>query len=284
LSPDTFYRVLVHIQAKLDEDLSLARLAKLAGLSAFHFAREFTRAAGETPKQYTLRLRLERAALRLLLHKESVLSVALDCGFANHETFARAFLRQFDMLPSAYRKRGVPSGSQREPHRQPTAAVPNYELSQTKVVQLRGVQVAFLRNLGPYETVQDSLWDELLVWAKSHRLAKPWTLLGIAQDAPGITPALKLRFDAALYVGSPLPPSRHIGKQALPEGPYAVTTCVGPYAALSHAYQDIFRRIRSMKGVTALGVPTIEMYHTHRVVADLTVKHTDVYVPVVQRP
>ena len=64
MSPDTFYRVLVHIQANLDDDLSLTRMAMFAGLSTFHFAREFTRAAGETPKQYTTRLRLERAALR----------------------------------------------------------------------------------------------------------------------------------------------------------------------------------------------------------------------------
>ncbi len=283
MSPDTFYRVLVHIQAKLDENLSLARLAKLAGLSVFHFAREFTLASGETPKQYTLRLRLERAALRLLLHHGSVLSVALDCGFANHETFSRAFHRQFKMSPSVYRKRGIHKASQRELEGRPTAAIPSYELSQTKIVQLKAVPVAFLRHIGPYETVKENLWDELIIWANRHHLAKPWTLLGIAQDAPGITPAHKLRFDAALYVGSPLPASRRISQQALPEGQYAVTTCVGPFAALAHAYQEIFRRIRSMKGVTMLGVPTIEMYHTNRVVADLAVKHTDIYVPIVKR-
>ena len=210
--------------------------------------------------------------------------MALECGIANHETFSRAFRRQFGMLPSDYRRRGIPGGSHREPDRHSAAAVAAYELSQTKIVRLRGVQVAFQRNIGPYETVKDSLWDELLEWAKCHRLAKPWTLLGIAQDAPGITPESKLRFDAARYAGSPLPASRRVGTQALPEGQYAVTTCVGPYRVLFHAYQDIFRRIRSMKGVTLLGVPAIEMYHTSRVVADLAVKHTDLYMPVVKRP
>lgn len=47
--------MLVHIQAKLDENLSLTRLAYAAGLSAFHFAREFSEAAGETPKQFPAR-------------------------------------------------------------------------------------------------------------------------------------------------------------------------------------------------------------------------------------
>jgi AraC family transcriptional regulator len=171
-----------------------------------------------------------------------------------------------------------------EQDRKSTTAVSDYELSQTKIVQLKSVPVAFLRNIGPYESVKDNLWDELLVWAKRHRLAKPWTLLGIAQDAPGITPSFKLRSDAALYSGSPLPPSRRIGKQTLPEGPYAMTTCVGPYPALAHAYQAIFRRLRSMKGVAVCGVPAIEIYHTNRVVADLAIMHTDVYVPVVKLP
>ena len=115
------------------------------------------RAAGETRKQFTIRLRLERAALRLLMHEDSILSVAMDCGFANHETFSRAFRRQFDMLPSVYRKRGIPSGSNREHDRMSTTAVPDYELSQTKIVHLKSVPVAFLRNIGPYETVKDNL-------------------------------------------------------------------------------------------------------------------------------
>jgi transcriptional regulator GlxA family with amidase domain len=52
--------VLVLIQARLDEDLPLDRLARLAGLSRFHFLRQFRALTGETPKQYVLRLRLER--------------------------------------------------------------------------------------------------------------------------------------------------------------------------------------------------------------------------------
>ena len=58
---------------------------------------------GETPKQYTQRLRLERAASRLLLNDDSVLTVALDAGFNSHEVFTRAFRRYFGRTPVAYR-------------------------------------------------------------------------------------------------------------------------------------------------------------------------------------
>jgi AraC family transcriptional regulator len=93
-----------------DGNLSLAALAARSGFSRFHLHRLFSAAAGETPKQYTLRLRLERAALLLLAGERSILNVALACGFRSHEAFCRAFRRRFGMRPGAYRSRGLAPG------------------------------------------------------------------------------------------------------------------------------------------------------------------------------
>lgn len=84
---DSLLPLLVHIQAHLEEDLSLAALSRKAGLSPFHLQRRFKAAIGETPKAYTERLRLERGAFRLLVHDSNVLDIALQCGFQTHETF-----------------------------------------------------------------------------------------------------------------------------------------------------------------------------------------------------
>src|SRR5687768_14313924 len=84
-----------------DGDVSLEAMA---GWSAFHFHRSFRRIVGETPKQYMLRLRLERAAARLATGSEPVVSIAADAGFASHEVFTRAFRRRFGLTPSAYRR------------------------------------------------------------------------------------------------------------------------------------------------------------------------------------
>ena len=92
--------------AHLDEDVSLNALAAQAGLSVFHLHRIFRAAAGETPKNFTLRLRLGRAAVLLLTGGDSVLNVALSCGFQSHEVFCRAFRRRFGMAPTTYRARG----------------------------------------------------------------------------------------------------------------------------------------------------------------------------------
>lgn len=87
--------VLVHVETHLDGDLSTPALAALAGLSPAHFSRVFAAVTGETVKQYTLRVRLERAAYRLLVEPVSAMQVAADSGFGSHEVFTRAFRRRF---------------------------------------------------------------------------------------------------------------------------------------------------------------------------------------------
>jgi transcriptional regulator GlxA family with amidase domain len=96
--------VLVHIQANLDQDLSLEALANRVRLSQFHFHRLFRSKIGETLKQYTQRLRLERAANRLVINDAAILDVALDSGFHSHETFSRQFKRRFQVTPKEYRQ------------------------------------------------------------------------------------------------------------------------------------------------------------------------------------
>lgn len=102
--------VIAFASAHLDQDLSLSSLADRAGLSAFHLHRVFSAAAGETPKQFTLRLRLARAAAMLLTTGDSVLDIALECGFGSHEAFCRAFRKRYSRTPSAYRARGFAAG------------------------------------------------------------------------------------------------------------------------------------------------------------------------------
>src|SRR5262249_20693913 len=92
--------------SQLDDNTPLSALAAEAGLSPFHLHRVFSTVAGETPKQYGLRLRLNRAAAWLLTKGEPVVRIATSCGFRSPEVFACAVRRQFGMTPSAYRSRG----------------------------------------------------------------------------------------------------------------------------------------------------------------------------------
>src|SRR6185503_5838123 len=144
--------VLVHIQANLDADLSLDAVAKRARLSLFHFHRLFRAAIGETLKQYTQRLRLERAANRLIIHDTTILDVALESGFQSHETFSREFKRRFQVTPKGYREwgRGRLSADQLSAPALDELCR-DFELSETKVTRIAQLNVAFIRHVGPYE-------------------------------------------------------------------------------------------------------------------------------------
>ena len=273
--------VLVHIQANLDQDLSLEVLAKRVQLSQFHFHRLFRSAVGETLKQYTQRLRLERAANRLIIHDSTILEVALDSGFQNHETFSREFKRRFQVTPKSYREWG--RGKMRE--RQLSAPgldelYNDFELSQTRVAHLAQLHVAFIRHVGPYETVTDTLWHKLADWARSKRLPVDLTFLGIAQDAPGLTAPERLRFDAAIVVPEEFSSEGAIGHQVLKAAEFAVTTHVGHYRTLPDAYATIARRAARLKGYRVGGLPCVEVYRTTRVDANHEMNHTEIYLPV----
>ena len=84
--------------AREANDQTLSDLAAALGLSPSHAHRILTESLGETPKEYTLRLRLDRAAGMLATTRDTILDIALVCGFESHEVFARAFRRRPDGL------------------------------------------------------------------------------------------------------------------------------------------------------------------------------------------
>ena len=274
--------VLVEIQCHLDGDLSLETLARVAGLSPHHFHRLFGREIGETVKRYTQRLRLEQGALRLLLHRGKILQIALDCGFQNHETFTRAFRKHFGVSPRAYRRLGGPAPAPPAGEGRPRLGhgEGDFRLSATKVQTLEEMHLAFIRHVGPYEAVSDGLWKELTDWAAVVDPGGPRVLVGLAQDAPGITPDEKLRFDAALPVPRPFSPEGRIGHQVLPSRTFAVTSHFGHFRTLPRAYGAIVARVGELRGYHLDGLPTVEIYRTTQVNADYDLNHTDIYLPV----
>jgi AraC family transcriptional regulator len=276
---ETLTPLLVFIQANLDQDLGLESLGARANLSGPHLQRVFKAAIGETPKAYVSRLRVERAAFCLLAHESPVAEIAAECGFQSPETFIRAFRRRFAVTPREYRaaQRATVaewSGERREP-----LSGARFELSRTRIIDIRPAHVAFRRHVGPYQDVPESLFDELERWAARRRLGGQRVWAGIGHDAPGVTPPEKLRFDAALVVPGPFEPSGSIGCQLLAGGPHAVTTHVGPYETLGAAYATIFPRLGAFSDHDLVALPVLEIYHTARVSVRFALNHTDICLP-----
>ncbi|PRP99368.1 Transposon Tn10 TetD protein [Enhygromyxa salina] len=87
-------------------NVTLDELAEVAGLSKYHFLRQFSQVVGMTPGAYLRTLRLCHAARKLRTTQMPILEVALSVGFADHPSFSRAFARHMGMTPSEYQKLG----------------------------------------------------------------------------------------------------------------------------------------------------------------------------------
>ncbi|SCL70941.1 Transcriptional regulator GlxA family, contains an amidase domain and an AraC-type DNA-binding HTH domain [Micromonospora citrea] len=92
-----------HISSHLDADLSVAALARLAGVSERHLARLFRRETGVAPGSFVRRARVEAAAHLLTRTDLTVEAVAGRCGFGTVEALRQAFLGAYGVSPSHYR-------------------------------------------------------------------------------------------------------------------------------------------------------------------------------------
>jgi AraC family transcriptional regulator len=92
------------VRAKMEDDLSLDEMAQSVGLSTAHFARMFRKSTGETPHQFVLRQRIERAKAMLRAPNARVLDVAVACGFKTQQHFAQVFCDVCGVSPTRYRQ------------------------------------------------------------------------------------------------------------------------------------------------------------------------------------
>jgi AraC family transcriptional regulator len=104
LAPNTEQRVLAHIQTHLGTGISLADLARVAGLSPFHFARAFRSSVGETPHRFIVRQRVERAQALLRTGGQSInlTDAALQAGFSSQSHLTRCFREVCGMTPGEF--------------------------------------------------------------------------------------------------------------------------------------------------------------------------------------
>jgi AraC-like DNA-binding protein len=97
------------VDAAYGQPLDVAELARAAHLSPAHFSREFRRAFGDTPHQYLLTRRLERAAALLRNTDRSVADICLAVGLRSVGSFTTSFHKAYGRTPTEYRAAHPPA-------------------------------------------------------------------------------------------------------------------------------------------------------------------------------
>lgn len=290
-------RAVEHVALHLDEALDLEHLARLAALSPFHFHRIFRGMLGETPLELHRRLRLERAAWRLLNEDTAVTTLALDAGYDTHEAFTRAFRAHYGQPPSELRKARVESGCCARPPQIEIAARSglhfrperhDYDFSQfirgdrTMNVSIEArpeLRVATLRHVGPYHRISETFARLGELAGRAGLLDERPIMLAIYHDDPEVTPEAELRSDAAVVISSDAQLPDGLTEQRVPGGRYAHTTHLGPYTQLGDTWARFMGQWLPQSGERlGDGVP-YEIYVNNPTEVRPEALHTDLYLP-----
>ena len=224
------------ISRNIERELTLDEIADAAAFSKFHFHRIFKLLVGETIAGFTRRIRLEKAANRLIHNpEEDITNIAFSCGFSSSQNFARAFKLKFGSTPSEFRKsnHGNKASNDKNAFSFKPSYAPdmilnnnNYErtlLMKMEIKEMPEYYVAYVRKIGPYnKDTCEAAFFEITRWAGPRGLLEKGEVLGLYWDNPGVTDPDKCRVDACVSVSKNTKVNGEINLQTIEGGTYAV--------------------------------------------------------------
>ena len=104
-----------HVDRNYREPLELDELARVAGVSKYHFVRCFEATYGETPIRYLTRRRIERAQDLLRTANLTITEICMLVGFSSLGSFSSRFTQLVGESPTAYRDRWAARGGPHVP-------------------------------------------------------------------------------------------------------------------------------------------------------------------------
>lgn len=151
-------RVLAHIDAHPEGDLSIEALSAVAAFSRFHFHRQFTELFGLPPARYVQLARVRRASWRLAFHEDTAITeLAFDSGFETPEGFTRSFRRHTGRTPSEFRANPILPSHEESP-RMPIEP-------EVRIVDFAETPVAMLEHRGDPARIWESV-RRFIAWRK----------------------------------------------------------------------------------------------------------------------
>jgi AraC-like DNA-binding protein len=109
IKPDAVGRIRDYLHDRVEEPLTTADLARIAGVSRFQLTRQFQRVFGLPLHAYHLQVRLEEAKRRMQ-RGQPIAAVAADLGFVDQSHFHRRFRARFGITPADWRRTAIQDG------------------------------------------------------------------------------------------------------------------------------------------------------------------------------
>jgi AraC family transcriptional regulator len=264
-------RVSAYLIDHLDNDHDLHRLAEEACFSAYHFHRIYRMTTGETVKETLKRLRLHRAAVKLISSNIDITVLGLEAGYSSVQAFSRAFRINYGVAPSEYRDKQfrIANNGDAALHQQLKRKLTNpttkeHDMYEVTIDNATPCRVAALQHAGDYMEIGNT-FEQLTIWAAGQGLVTPDTRsFGIYYDDPAAVDKDKLRSDACIAIPADFTLS---GADATkyrvlntPAGRCATLIHVGPYSDLEKAYHWLFGVWLPQSGEEPADAPSFEEY------------------------
>jgi AraC family transcriptional regulator len=270
---DRLNRVLDHVYAHLDDDLSFDRLAEVACLSPYHWSRIYSAMRGETIAATFRRLRLQRAADRLSNSDLDIRAIATRAGYSSADTFGRAFKDSFGVSPVAYRGKGSHAAFKAANAASDARAFP------VTVETLPAQRCAGVEHSGSYMQIDHAMGRLFSELVARHSLPAQPAMIGVFFDDPDLGPEEKLRSRACLPVADSVTIDAPLVETILRGGPYAKLNYTGPYADMRGAYRWFLGVWLPASGYEPDDAPIFEAYLNDPREVPQTELRTDIHLP-----
>ncbi|WP_445517721.1 AraC family transcriptional regulator [Streptomyces sp. NEAU-174] len=236
-----------HIDARLDQRIDVAELARIAMTSEYHFRRLFSALAGISLSEYIRRRRLTLAGAEVLAGERTLLEIAVRYGYGSGEAFARAFRAMHGVGPGEARRAGASLSSQ--PRMSFRLIVEGSSSMRYRVVEKERFQVVGRKVRVPlvHEGVNPAIAEFIrgLGQETIRRIAalsdqEPEGILGVSDNLdPSRAEGTELDYYHGVVTGAAAP--EDLDTLTVPAGAWAVFQNSGPFPqALQYLWRDVF--------------------------------------------
>jgi AraC family transcriptional regulator len=225
-------KVILYIEQNYNDDLTLEELSKVASFSKYHFHRIFKSIVNENLSDYIRRVRLQSSTLKFKTNQK-ITEIALTSGYETNASFSKAFKKHFGVTPKEFS--------------QNAKTKKGLKMQEPKIVELKPVEVLYVRKEGDYNKSAGEAWEVLMGFAyknkikyKKNLMGKDAMMFGIGHDDPNVTDIEKLRFDACIsWDDKTVQPEGEILNKIIDGGKYAMFLHKGAYENLKSTYDMI---------------------------------------------
>ncbi len=277
-------RVFEVIEARLDEPLDVQALAQVACMSPFHFHRVFGASVGMEVMRYVRGRRLTRAAEMLQEPGQSLVGVALECGYGSQSAFTRAFRRWFGVSPGRFREEDPAWMMMRRVDRLDAQALERRMAlvkGPERIVEFEGCVVEGMSGtFAPMDPKIPALWGKFL--QSSGGASQGRRSFGICASLTTCPDEVQQEgrfWYMASHEAEGEESPEGLERFEIPPGTYAVFTHRGPISRLGETVKDIWGVWVSRTALKLRQAPDFELYD-ERFKGDAPDSELDIYIPV----